>query len=444
MGAVQSAGGAATSGAQITGAQLAKAIREASLRAPDVALDNNIVPQSVTERSGSFCSGAANVYAEEQTFEFDFGDDEGHKSTMRVTSYAPQAFRHLRWLEGVAEEHFVEEWTLPDDRSKPELGEGRSMAMFLKSNNMDYMCKTISPVEVEVLRGVLEAYSTYLVEKQHSLLMRFLMLLKIEANNDIGYLLVFSDCFATCPRLNERWDIKGRIPKPGKFLHFPSQGEPYGVPEPPSAFNTNTSHSVYGDPKEENPPGSPTSRSIRTKKDKELTRVFWCETERRDELLKQLNADFDFLCSNGLMDYSILVGVRYNNENLPEMRQDAHLHDPASPPRADVQGVEIRPDRVPFGRGSAGQHVSRCKYHEGIESVGGHETYYIGIIDMLTVYNGKKMSANFFKGFLWDAATLSTVPPETYRERISTYANLIFASPDDDLERVAEMHAAAS
>ena len=44
-----------------------------------------------------------------------------------------------------------------------ELGEGRSMAMFLKSKTMTYMLKTISDQEVKVLVELLPAYRAYMI-----------------------------------------------------------------------------------------------------------------------------------------------------------------------------------------------------------------------------------------------------------------------------------------
>jgi hypothetical protein len=56
----------------------------------------------------------------------------------------------------------------------------------------------------------------------------------------------------------------------------------------------------------------------------------------------------------------------------------------------------------------------------------GSEIYFVGIIDTLTSYNGKKKAANFFKNFLWRNATLSTVPAEYYGNRLFQFVLTIF------------------
>jgi hypothetical protein len=42
----------------------------------------------------------------------------------------------------------------------------------------------------------------------------------------------------------------------------------------------------------------------------------------------------------------------------------------------------------------------------------------------------KKKTANFFKNFLWTNETLSTVPPEMYRDRFLKYLNRVIARAD--------------
>ena len=348
---------------------------------------------------------------------------------IKVTSYAPDVFRYLRGLEGVSEEKYLEEWDLPPSKTKMKLGEGRSMAMFLRSKNLDFMCKTISEVEVDVLLSVLPKYTEHMHEFQNSLLMRFAMLLKVEIKDSVGYILCFGDLFSTCPFLNERWDIKGRVPKPGKYRYFPKhptsdQRVAVADSEPTAEANHARQASVMAEHEEHDvsvEPHSPSSKDLVTRKDKDLTRAFWVPDGVRDELLAQLQSDYDWLNNNGLMDYSILIGVKYENcegTTASVMRRRKMVGE------GDVAESERRPAM------SDGQHQSRCVYHNGVLSVGAQETYYIGIIDMLTVYNVKKKSANFFKTFLWEADTLSTIPPPAYRKRIGDFTETIFPPLD--------------
>ena len=368
-------------------------------------------------------------------------NSRGEQEEIIVTEFAPEVFRFLRQLEGVEEERFCDEWDLPVDKSEMELGEGRSMAMFLKSQSMEFMCKTIADVETNVLLGILKNLTRHLARHKDSLLMRFLMLLKVEVAGEVGYILCFGDVFSPCDALHERWDVKGRIPKPGKYLHFPKfvqrldgHGREVKVGAPADAQHKDLGVDSHVD-----------HQKLITRKDKDLTRLFWMDPNVREELVTALLNDFEFLFANGMMDYSMLIGVRYNDdddktksfsmrmkfplgqenlkgikENRPRGKSAASRE--ASPDPSATSALDVPSPLSP----SSTRHAANSIFHDGISSIEGHETYYIGIIDMLTVYNMKKKSANFFKKFLWKEETLSTIPPEQYRDRIRTYAKRIF------------------
>lgn len=450
MGVFQSVGGAATSGRGLSGRQVAEAIRAAAeeqrrrhLDRIGMADDADASPEKkasahrrsrsgVVQSMGDIEAGAFEATAEVRTVSPDGPE-------IIVTEYAPEAFRYLRQLEGVQEQQFCDEWTLPEDRLKMELGEGRSMALFLKSKSLEFMCKTISDVEVNVLLRRLKAYTQHLAENRHSLLMRFLMLLKVQVGSEVGYILCFSDIFAGCDRLNERWDIKGRRPKPGKYRQFPKWAEEQNGDRMVMESPTTVKGGAFGNPTQstlEKTVPHFDSDKLLTRKDKDLTRLFWLGEEEREELIHQLEQDFKFLRSCGLMDYSILIGVKYcqgptNSRRAKSMRMTYALGE------EHLRGVreERSKSRASSPAGFSFQYdpnviTHNSKYHYGVPSLQGHETYYIGLIDMLTEYNWKKKTANFCKKFLWTEATLSTIPPKGYEQRIDRYAHRIFVSHD--------------
>lgn len=460
MGVFQSVGGAATSGQGFTGAQVAEALRasaESQRRRHQERVDATAGGQTGSHhrRTRTYV-----VQTLEDIEESSFNAHEVIKTTLPgcaddicITEYAPEVFRYLRQLEGVTETQFGDEWTLPPEKLGMELGEGRSMAMFMKSKSMSFMCKTISDVEVGVLLGILKPYTDHLSRNHHSLLMRFLMLLKVEVGTNVAYLLCFADIFSGCEMLNERWDIKGRKPKPGKYRHF----EKWAVEQQDSVAKIDKgdkTSTTNNNERDEDASAVSNHRStpsvslphvdhekLITQKDKDLTRLFWLSAEDRDELMHQLEQDFGFLKLCGLMDYSILIGVTYTKEDpaARHMRQTFALGEEHRRSAKEIRAVSREPSpEVPqLQRGSSGitagpfiRHNS--KYHYGVPSVEGYEVYYIGIIDMLTVFNMKKRTANCCKQFLWTSETLSTIPPVPYRDRIWKYAKKIFTSPASD------------
>ena len=439
MGACVSAGGSATSGATLTGPMIASAIRAAALHS------NQQRKPSGACLSRGF-KALPEMVRENEQFQIAYAAAPPNDSIdMTVTSYAPQLFCELRRLEGVSDLEFAEEWKLPPS-ARAALGEGRSQAMFLKSKNNHFLAKTIALAEVDALLKVIDKMVHHIQTYQHSLLMRFAMVLKVETVDDVGYLLVFADIFSTCKSLNEKWDIKGRIPKPGKFRHFPAstgkkdsaaarsllyrkavmmRRERHSNAEAPRVEEGGSgSHALTSLPEESE---ASVGHAVPTQKDKELTRLFWLLKDGRDDVVAQLQADFELLNECGLMDYSVLIGVAYKEEaTITDMRAAAHSRDLSV---NDTTAAETRPNAR-----SASDATGRSKYHIGVQSVMGEETYYIGIIDMLTEYSAKKKVANFCKTFLWEPETLSTIPPPAYKARISDYVNRIFVSPPPDVE----------
>jgi hypothetical protein len=161
------------------------------------------------------------------------------------------------------------------------------------------------------------------------------------------------------------------------------------------------------------------------------------------------------------MDYSILVSVRCtgNDGAVPAMRQDSHLT-PAlraqsprperrngresNPPgevrphchRSTVQGTPVNNDlgdaslsrthgTMASLTAAHGPMGSTSRYHAGLAAMLGGDTCYIAIIDALTLYNGKKLSANFQGDLPVEAPTLSIIEPDAYRARITKYSRLI-------------------
>ncbi|ESL11338.1 phosphatidylinositol-4-phosphate 5-kinase [Trypanosoma rangeli SC58] len=434
MGTCQSIGGVATSGHGLTGRQVAGALAATA----DAQLRNHHdrlrVEENVFFSRHRTVSGVIQTleelgiekYRERRELRFDVTNSEGQKEMVEVQEYAPEVFRFLRQLDGFDEASFANEWKLPEERLVLELGEGRSMALFLRSNSMDLMCKTIAEEEVDVLLGLLPQYTQHLSRNTNTLLTRFSMLLRVESGTAVGYILCFGDVFASCPALNEKWDLKGRIPKPGKYQHFLElirrQGEPhpYLIETPretikaPELAGTLEGHVVVV--------AATDSCKLATRKDNDLTRLFWLERNERRRLLHVLLKDYEFLDNAGIMDYSLLIGVAYNESKVSRSGRHIRSMRMTYPMGSEPKGtlMEIRPASPPRLENA---------FHEfsaGINSLYEQEVYYIGIIDMLTKYTWKKKAANFFKSFLWKPETLSTISPMEYRKRLSKYTKIIF------------------
>jgi hypothetical protein len=528
MGACQSYFGASTSGQGMTATQFAACIRAAAAQSHTLETLAKI-KGTYLDTTEEFKKRTGTSINDEKLTPEDIAKTnhtvtiESQKANLEITSFAGDIFRQLRFLEGITDEFFDREWVLPEDHLGLKESEGRSRALFLVSNHRCLLAKTVSEGEVMTLLGMLPDLCEHLIDNPNSLLQRFVLAMRITNVNtkEIGWVVVFTDIFAKCPAIHEKWDLKGRQPKAAKYLFFPPaneippsesdtegddddessteankdagnvadegassareykrkkskkqqnqqfQQQQSGMASPSQttgaaadltspgqnpnlecdAIDNDTEHriahtKVYGDGYER----------VVARKDKELTRVFWIPKKFHSELQAIIKKDSNFLASQGILDYSVLIGVKYSNPEAVEqkfVRFNALYH----PKSVDESGntnnnnnSKEQEEKNETTTATAAEFKIPCEtrntcdgvqmnasslYHNGIPSSASLEQYYIGIIDMLTSYTFLKKSANFWKNCLWNDATLSTVPPPFYKERIVDFMEkCIVVGPD--------------
>eukprot|EP01134_Creolimax_fragrantissima_P003926 CFRG3926T1 len=197
----------------------------------------------------------------------------GGKDTCK--DYCAKVFRNIREIYDVNHEQFIKSWVLEPSKLIAKEGAGRSGSLFLRSNDHQYMMKTIPADEVQSLLGVLRKYYDYLQSSPGTLIMKVFSLLRFELSGQRLYIMIFNNVLYGVPRelRTATYDLKGRVPKPGKALMNQGMGSEY----------------VF--------------------KDKDLDRVFPVKGKDKVALLKQLDQDIYFFSEANLMDYSLLVGT---------------------------------------------------------------------------------------------------------------------------------------
>mmetsp|Transcript_29389 Transcript_29389/g.47145 ORF Transcript_29389/g.47145 Transcript_29389/m.47145 type:complete len:202 (+) Transcript_29389:2096-2701(+) len=195
---------------------------------------------------------------------------------------------------------------------------------------------------------------------------------------------------------------------------------------------------------------------------------------------KQLEADAKFLQSQGIIDYSLLIGIHYPgkpdprevkaspasgtlaNDDVPIWEQNAPSrgrsptipHDARAGYKSELVNVGIGnvdeakkkfvQDMTRSQRNSVVDRrisISKEKKKEvGLESARkttrhgrqmsifsknvNKEVYFVGIIDILVRYNLKKKGEYMFKSKMMGLGdTISVIPPEKYMERFVAFAN---------------------
>eukprot|EP00668_Euglena_longa_P008824 GGOE01010630.1.p1 GENE.GGOE01010630.1~~GGOE01010630.1.p1 ORF type:complete len:599 (-),score=133.86 GGOE01010630.1:932-2728(-) len=293
---------------------------------------------------------------------------------MKMREFLPKVHAKIREICAVDGGSFADAWDLPAEKLTLTIGAGRSGSLFAHSNDGRYIMKTIPYDEVMTYVERCQAYYHHLKTQPDCLIMRIYGLYRFHSSWGTCYVLLSGNVLHCCTLTQDSkelplvvFDLKGRVPKPGKL--FQRQGE-RGV--------------VW--------------------KDKDLERFFWLDDAARSSFLQQLHADVDWLQTQNMMDYSLLIGVR----PLPTDPRNQALWD-----------TEIEATAHGFTGCAFRRHLG------GLRSATG-EVYYIGIIDCLTNYSGKKVVANLCKSMIWKGAQLSTVPSETYAARFYTFMESIF------------------
>jgi hypothetical protein len=127
-------------------------------------------------------------------------------------------------------------------------------------------------------------------------------------------------------------------------------------------------------------------------KDNQLCRSFYPTESARQELVEVIQNDVAFLQKHDCIDYSLLIGV-HNTKTCPAKH---YFHSATASHKHAGHAPDAPADQ--------------------------DEIYTVGIIDFLSRWTTwKKQAAHFFKSFLWEDKTLSTVSQDYYAKRFNNY-----------------------
>ncbi|KAJ3165157.1 Phosphatidylinositol-4-phosphate 5-kinase [Irineochytrium annulatum] len=356
----------------------------------------------------------------------------------KFKDYAPWVFREIREGFGVdAVEYLL---SLTGKYVLSELGSpGKSGSFFYFSQDYRFIIKTIHHAEHKFMRAILRDYHAHVTSNPETLLSRIFGLhrVKLPGNKKIHF-VVMGNVFPPNKDIHETYDLKGSTV--GRLL---------------------TDEEMKANP-------------LAVMKD-----LNWIQRGRKLHLgpgkkrifMEQIERDVAFLERMKIMDYSLLVGyhdlARGNADNI----RDATLavFEPnaetlqrrtsssagnaqfATGPRGRGSGNRASTmrrmlavaDPVPLGPSSSRLPESlpperrRSVFYRdmgGFRATGfgdedGQEIYYVGIIDILTKYDGKKKMEHFWKSL--GGQGISAVNPLLYGQRFVDFVRNAIAKPDD-------------
>jgi 1-phosphatidylinositol-4-phosphate 5-kinase len=318
---------------------------------------------------------------------------------------------------------------------------GKSGSVFFLSQDDRFMIKTLRKSEVQVLLRMLPNYYHHVHTYENTLITKFFGLHRVKPSSGQKFrFVVMGNMFCTELRIHRRFDLKGS-----------SLGRSTDKIE----IDENT-----------------------TLKDLDLNYSFYLEPSWREALLKQIETDSEFLRSQRIMDYSLLLGVHYRApqhlrtrasyhrslaaERLTVLSEEDAQEDDAfnypeglvlvqrgSDENSVVVGPHIRGSRLRSSAAGFGEvdlllpGTARLQIQLGVnmparaeqtpkedESKSFGEVYdvvlYLGIIDILQEYNITKKIEHAVKSMQYDSVSISAVDPQFYSERFLKFIQTVF------------------
>jgi hypothetical protein len=252
--------------------------------------------------------------------------------------FVPGMFARVRMLSGITNYEYVRALQIT---KREKFSEGSSGAFLYFSDDERFIVKTMEREELAVLIEMLDEYVSHLERNPNSLVTRFLGCHAIRMYGRMMYFAVLNNVLTGQGHaIHERYDLKGswvnRHHKPierGKFTDCRYCGEKFRV----------------GDSARRNPcPARPNRGHAphTVMKDNDLTTRLKLNPEISAAIAEQIGRDCRFLERQGIMDYSLLLGLhRSRYAVLSDYRAtSARLSVPLSPrlgPDAPIVRREI-------------------------------------------------------------------------------------------------------
>lgn len=284
--------------------------------------------------------------------------------------YSPAVFERLRRMYAIQAQDYVkslgvdkmlESWLQGRFSSLEGLcSSGKSGSFFFYSEDGKYMLKTLPKEEFQLFRRMLKSYYAYLLKCPNSLITRIYGLHQILSRRKLRTTHLYFIVMGNV--FSKSYEIHSRYDLKG------------------SRIGRSTEKAVDQDVARKDLDFEETGMKIQL------------GSERRVQLISIVEEDCRFLQANNIIDYSILIGIH-------------GLKGFWTPPKP------TNPSFVPFTEENDG----------GLVSSDGTMLYFIGIIDILTFYGGRKKLEHAAKSMIYDNDGISCVPPKQYAERFLAY-----------------------
>ncbi|KAK7358755.1 hypothetical protein VNO77_00693 [Canavalia gladiata] len=360
----------------------------------------------------------------------------------RWKDYCPMVFRHLRELFALDPADYALA-ICGSDALREMFSPGKSGSIFYLTQDDRFVIKIVKKSEVKVLIRMLPSYYQHVCKYKNSLVTAFLGVhcVKPVGGQKIRF-IVMGNVFCSEYRIHKRFDLKGS-----------SHGRTTDKPQEEIDETT-------------------------TLKDLDLNFVFRLEQSWFQELKWQLDRDCEFLEAEGIMDYSLLIGLHfrddYSFDDMESSPRDSHSgkRDMLDDEMHMCRGIEFlsltsisclyplvviaffsihvsslrliaygpRGPLIRLGMNMPARAERVCKVgldrqlgsgsSNSTPSESGSEIFdvilYFGIIDILQDYGISKRIEHAYKSLQVDPTSISAVDPKLYSKRFRDFIHIIF------------------
>ncbi|KAH6823014.1 phosphatidylinositol-4-phosphate 5-kinase 1 [Perilla frutescens var. hirtella] len=346
-----------------------------------------------------------------------------HQSAeFRWKDYNPVVFRHLRHLFQIDPADYMLA-ICGDDALRELSSPGKSGSFFYLTQDDRFMIKTVKKSEVKVLMKMLSSYYNHVCRFENSLVTKFYGVHCVKPVGGVKTrFIVMGNLFCSEYRIHRRFDLKGSS-------HGRTTDKPKGEID-----------------------------ETTTLKDLDLNYVFRLQTNWYQELIKQIDRDCEFLETEGIMDYSLLVGLHFREVSTGDKiglspfllrtgKSDSFKNEKFMRGCRFLEAELQDMDRVLSGRKplirlganmpARAERVARRSVDQ--YTPGGFNSHtssrsgefyevvlYFGIIDILQDYDITKKLEHAYKSLQVDPTSISAVDPKLYSKRFRDFVGRIF------------------
>ncbi|KAG5421365.1 hypothetical protein I9W82_000455 [Candida metapsilosis] len=284
----------------------------------------------------------------------------------RFYDYAPQVFRWLRDQFNIDQANYLISITGQLIVSQIK-SEGKSGSFFYFSKDKVYIIKTLRYNEFKFLQQILASYVDHVGKNKDTLISQFYGLHRVKVRTSKGksrthHFVIMNNLFPPNAILSQTYDLKGSTS--GRYTPITKGVKNHTLKD--NNFLESKIKIKFG-------------------------------PQNREEFFKQLESDVEFLIKNGIMDYSLLLGI-CNNKTGYSNREQFEESTPE--------------ERLNFFYRQDGGIQATNETNQPLP-----EIYYLGIIDCLTYYSIRKRLETFFRSFGQSRHAISAVPPKEYGHR---------------------------